>query len=79
MEPNQSLRKPVKTKTSSKSLVYIYEYKKVQDLKLGKTEFWNEKKQEPGDPARLLLRHEAMKRQERHQTGRLQIKGEKLN
>lgn len=53
MEP-EVLEKPVKTKTGSKSLVYVYEYKTVGGIKRGKAEFWNKKKQEPGDPVRLL-------------------------
>lgn len=73
--PIKVLIKTVKTKTGNKSLVYLHEYKRVGDLKLGKAEFWNKKKQEPGDPARLLKtrgHEEARKTPD----WRLQIKGE---
>ena len=37
--PIKVLEKTVKTKTGSESLVYVYEYKRVGDLKWGKAEF----------------------------------------
>lgn len=73
--PTKVSEKTVKTEKSSRSPVCVYGIKYGM-WNVGRAECWNRKKQEPGDPARLLLRHEVMKRLEKHQTGKLQIKGE---